>query len=212
MALILRMPLDQSAAAPTALPAALVRAALGVLARGGERVRPRTQDWAAGVIVIDGRSGSGKTSVAGQLSRALTIGGVRGLQLAHLDSWYQGWSGLGTGTRITEGLLAGRRVGYPTWDWPTGRVSGFVGLDRRRPIIIEGAGSLTRESAAGADLRIWLEVGVPDPAMEAAVRKRRALDRDGDGFRPWWDMWAEQEVRHVRDHDPRALADIVLET
>jgi hypothetical protein len=39
-----------------------------------------------------------------------------------------------------------------------------------------------------------------------AARKRRALDRDGDGFRPHWDRWAAQEERHLERDDPRTLA------
>ncbi|GAB3624689.1 hypothetical protein GCM10027418_27740 [Mariniluteicoccus endophyticus] len=64
--------------------------------------------------------------------------------------------------------------------------------------------ALTPASAAYADCTVWLE-------LDAAERKRRALARDGDAFAPWWDHWAAQEAEHWRTHDPRALADEVVE-
>jgi anthranilate synthase component 1/para-aminobenzoate synthetase len=43
---------------------------------------------------------------------------------------------------------------------------------------------------------IWLEAA-------PAVRKRRALDRDGETFAPYWDSWAAQEdAMLAREHTP----------
>ena len=63
---------------------------------------------------------------------------------------------------------------------------------------------LTRASSALATLRVWLE-------LDESTRRARALRRDGATYEPWWDVWAEQEERHLAIEGPRALADVVVE-
>ena len=71
-------------------------------------------------------------------------------------------------------------------------------------VIVEGAGSVTRASSALATTRVWLE-------LDRDERRRRALACDGAAYEPWWDVWAEQEERHLARHAPRTLADIVVD-
>lgn len=221
------------------LPALLVSTAVGVLARGvrplgGARARsaggPRA--WRAPVVLIDGRSGSGKSTLATLLAREARTAGVRGVRVARLDSWYPGWHGLARGSAITEALLrglprpggpgplrlmgAGVQPAYPAWDWERDRVARSVPLDPSLPIIVEGSGALTPLGARAADLRVWVEVG-PSAAVdpegdEPGVRHTRAMARDGESYRPWWDAWAAQEDAHLRGCDPRSLADLVVMT
>lgn len=231
------------ALAPTrAAPPDLVRAALALHPsrpapfgpRGPRRPDVETRPsglWRAPVIVIDGRSGSGKSVLSARLAEALRTagGGVwRGVQVAHLDSWYPGWHGLEAGTALTEDLLT-RVPAFPEWDWARGRIRRWVRLDPGRPLLVEGSGALTRRVRAASDLRVWVDVAGPGDIDEgapaapagagrdlagrgtpaAAVERRsRALERDGDTYRPWWDAWAAQEIRHIERHRPRALADL----
>ncbi|MDQ1578127.1 MAG: hypothetical protein QOE21_814, partial [Microbacteriaceae bacterium] len=51
---------------------------------------------------------------------------------------------------------------------------------------------------------IWVE-------LDAATRKRRALDRDGDAYRPHWDRWAAQELAFAEREHPSELADLVVD-
>jgi len=171
--------------------------------RDGDRGARRR--WRAPVVVVDGRSGSGKTTLADQLAPALRTAGLAGAQTLHLDSWYPGWAGLGKGTRITEELLTGVRRSWPQWDWAADRVARLVALTPGVPLVVEGAGALTAPTAAVSDLRIWVDA-------EVGERHRRAIERDGDAYRPWWDMWARQEERHLALHRPRTLADVVVRT
>lgn len=161
--------------------------------------------WNAPVIVIDGRSGSGKTSLANQLAAALQAQDPSDVQVLHLDSWYPGWDGLEEGTRITEQLLTGARGSWTQWDWVRNRPGRTVSLIPGRALVVEGAGALTASTAAVSDLRIWVDA---DPRQ----RYRRAMDRDGDSYRPWWQMWSRQEERHLARHRPDLLADLVVWT
>ncbi|PID97738.1 MAG: hypothetical protein CSA82_02710 [Actinobacteria bacterium] len=187
--------------------------------------------WRAPVVVVDGRSGSGKTTCASLCAQAMRSAGVSGVQLVHVDALYPGWSGLSAATEMLSALLTGsamRRVGYWAWDWQRSRPGHWVQLDPFKPLIIEGAGSLCPATAAASDLRIWVDVqsssARPHPFQSdlriwvdveangngTQVRRSRALKRDGDTYRPKWQMWAEQEDEHIVRHRPRSLADIVI--
>lgn len=179
-----------------AFDAALDAAAAGVhaAAAGTGRV----------AVLIDGRSGAGKTTLAARLAESWS-GPV---EVVALDDLYPGWDGLEAGaetarTDILEPWHAGLPARWHRWDWSRS----MPGESRMTPagltLIIEGSGVLTAASAALAPIRVWLES--PEPA-----RRERALARDGDTYRPHWERWAGQEVRHLDRDDPRALATIVV--
>lgn len=151
------------------------------------------------VVLIDGRSGSGKTTLGAALASLL------GAQLVGLDDLYPGWHGLQAASdAVSSTVLRAADPGYRRWDWEASMPSTWRALDASAPVVIEGAGSLTRTSAPLATLRVWIE-------LDAPTRRRRALARDGAAYEPWWDVWAAQEDVHVARDDPRSLADVVLQ-
>lgn len=159
------------------------------------------------VILLDGGSGAGKTTLAHRLRRTLTaqLGVPGGVQLVSLDDCYPGWYGLAQASEwVWQTILAPDNPGYPTWDWQQNRTSGWVPLDPNRPIIVEGCGALTRRSAPLATTRLWYD-------MPASERKRRALGRrGGKEFRAWWDAWAAQEQALWAVNQPWELADWIV--
>lgn len=188
----------------------------GVARKHGERPLPGSRRWRAPVVLVDGRSGAGKTSFATECVRLAPLVGVHCLQVLALDSLYPGWHGLAAATSLVESLLTGvpRLVTpgvLPLWDWAEGRVGAWRRLDPSRPLLVEGAGALTRVTAAASDLAVWVEVTAPE-GHEASVRRERALARDGETYRPWWGTWADQERAHLTRHHPRTLADLVVRT
>lgn len=150
------------------------------------------------VILIDGRSGAGKSELATRLAAL-----IPGAQLVRLDDLYPGWDGLRAASRAVPLLLATAR--WRAWDWDADAPGALHVLDLSRPVIVEGVGALSRASRRRASLAIWLEA-------DDAERKRRALDRDGDTFAPHWDRWAAQEERFLAEEQPRRLADVVVRT
>lgn len=154
------------------------------------------------VVLIDGRSGAGKSSLARALVSRWPLRGR--VQLVALDSIYPGWDGLDDGVELARELIltphARGFVGvWQRWDWTTGEPAEAHAVDPSLPLIVEGAGLLTPATARLGDVRVWLE-------SPAASRRKRALDRDGDTYRPHWDRWARQEQRHVERDDPMRLA------
>lgn len=114
------------------------------------------------VVLIDGRSGAGKTTLANTL-----ICHHADWQLVHADDLYPGWSGLSAVWDLRD-LVARRR--YRRWDWYQNRFDDEVILNANRPLVIEGCGVLTPTNAPLASLRVWCEVSAP-------LRRHRALAR-----------------------------------
>jgi len=155
------------------------------------------------VVLLDGGSGAGKTTLARRLHRDLEAR-LGTTQLVSLDDVYPGWHGLAAASELVwQSILRPASPGYPGWDWARNQPSGWRGLDPQLPIIVEGCGAISHRSAALANVRIWCE-------MDAGLRQERALGRDGDGYRPWWDTWAAQEAAHWQANEPWELADLIV--
>lgn len=155
------------------------------------------------LIVIDGRSGAGKTTLARELARARPA-----FSVLSLDQLYPGWDGLSRGADAAiSGVLAplakGRAGRWRGWDWDAGEPADWNEIEPGTPLIIEGAGILTPAASVLAPVRVWIEA-------DDDLRRERALRRDGATYEPHWERWAAQEQDHLRIHDPRSLATHVV--
>lgn len=154
------------------------------------------------VIAIDGRSGAGKSSLAALLGDEL------GVPVVALEDLYGGWDGLERGidllvAEVLEPLRAGKAARVPRYDWVTREWGTPWVLEPPEVLIAEGVGAGARRAAAYASMLIWIE----EPA---SVRKKRALDRDGPTFIPYWDMWAAQEEAMLAREHTTERADLVI--
>lgn len=150
-------------------------------------------------VLVDGRSGSGKTELARGLVEVWPDA-----QLVRLDDVYPGWHGLAAGSALVhDEVLAGDPPRWTRWDWAAGRPAETHALDPSRPVVVEGCGALSRANRALADLGVWVE-------LEDGPRKERALARDGEAYAPYWDLWAAQEEEFLARENPRSLADLVV--
>ncbi|QCR42917.1 ATP-binding protein [Curtobacterium sp. SGAir0471] len=179
-----------SGSAPdAALVEGLAAAAAGTAAAAGRRL----------VVLVDGRSGTGKTTLGDALAARLGAGVV------HLDDVYPGWDGLRAAADAVVSDVLGTRSGYRRWDWGRSEPAGWVPLEPDAPLVVEGCGALSRASAPLATLRVWLEA-------DDEVRRDRAIGRDGEVFAREWERWAAQERAFIAAEAPRALADVVVRT
>lgn len=158
------------------------------------------------VVLIDGRSGAGKTTLARLLVERWPVQGR--VQSIALDSIYPGWDGLDAGAeRALDGILRPHGRGllgsWRRWDWESEADAESHAVDPALSLLVEGSGIITPATAKIADVTVWVDSAEPR-------RKARALARDGDTYRPHWDRWARQEDEHVRRDDPRTLATRVV--
>ncbi|WP_233189206.1 ATP-binding protein [Subtercola sp. Z020] len=152
------------------------------------------------VVLIDGRSGSGKS----ELATALAARWPETVTLIRLDDIYPGWSGLdAASTHLHDELLASSTPRWQRYDWVAGERAEWTSVNPTLPLIVEGVGSLSRQNAALATLRVWVE-------LDDDTRRTRALARDGDAYAPHWEHWAAQERAFIARERPAALADVTF--
>jgi hypothetical protein len=156
------------------------------------------------VVGLDGRSGTGKTTLAGRL--AVALGRV---PVVHLDDLYPGWDGLEAGVdRLLDGVLRPLATGAATvtefrWDWTADHDGEPLILPAADLTVVEGAGCGALRCTPYLSLLVWLEA--PE-----AQRRAQALARDGALFAPHWDRWAAQERAHFDRERTQARAGLVL--
>lgn len=151
------------------------------------------------VVLIDGRSGAGKTVLAEALAPRLDA------QLVSLDELYPGWDGLDAGSdAVHETVLRTHDPGWTRWDWAVGQPAQWHPLDPDRAIVVEGCGALSRANRALASFGIWIE-------LDAAERRRRFSQRDHGRFDGYWDRWAAQEDAFIGREHPRQSADLLID-
>ncbi|MEQ4520398.1 aminodeoxychorismate synthase component I [Pseudarthrobacter sp. B907] len=156
------------------------------------------------IIAIDGRSGAGKTTLAIELAARLRE--HHKVSLFHLEDIYPGWNGLAAGIeRYTATVLAPLRRGeaarWVSWDWER-HYDGETRMTQPAEIVlVEGVGAAAAAAAPYLDAVIWADSPDKD-------RQTRALARDGESYRPYWEQWARQEDEWLAADDVPSRADV----
>ncbi|QNV39555.1 hypothetical protein IDM48_09270 [Rothia amarae] len=161
------------------------------------------------VVGIDGRSGAGKTTLAANLAHLLGAD-FPAVTLFHLEDMYQGWEGLAPAIADWSSLVNQLRESdcgtWTGWDWETSTPLPRQKLCKKQepvePAILigEGVGAF----CADIDITCWVER--PDHERKAA-----ALVRDGETYRPFWDIWAQQEQELFKTQEHHySTADFII--
>ncbi|MEU8664397.1 dephospho-CoA kinase [Actinoplanes philippinensis] len=154
------------------------------------------------VLAVEGRSGAGKTTLARGVAEGL------GAPLIHMDDLYAGWDGLRAGVDalrswVLEPLATGSPAVWRRFDWAGGDYAEEHRVPDGEWLVVEGVGSggrVLRPYLAGV---VWVDAPV-------AVRKRRALARDGETYAPHWARWARQEDAFYAADEVREAADLII--
>ena len=154
------------------------------------------------LVAIDGRSCSGKTTLASDLEAAL------GATVVHLEYLYHGWNGLAAGVEtavsaVLQPMSRGDVAMVPQWDWYLGGWAEPMEVPVPKVLILEGVGAASSAVREYASFTIWLEVPESD-------RRSRAQARDWDTFADHWDQWAVQEDALFSAEGLPEQADLVL--
>ena len=158
------------------------------------------------VLAVDGRSSSGKTTLAARLRQVVT-----GSAVVHTDdvAWWHsrfGWAGL-----LIDGILtparAGRPVSFRPPPWDERKRPGAIEVPAGGPLlIIEGVGAARRESAPLIDVAVWVQ-------SDEREAERRNLARVGQpGGSPserHMRDWMAEEVPFLAAQRPWERADLI---
>ena len=160
------------------------------------------------IVLIDGRSNSGKSTFAKSLQERLFKQGESLPRVIHMDDLYPGWEGLSLGADylnrfILEPLTKKQTASWQQWDWAQNQRGAWMEFSGGTPLIIEGCGALGDRASSVAFFRIWLEAKEP-------VRQARWLEREGNLDK--FDMWAAQELDFYAREKSASLADLVIAT
>ncbi|MFE1751977.1 uridine kinase family protein [Streptomyces anandii] len=154
------------------------------------------------LVGVDGHAGSGKSTFAGELARALD-----GAPVVHLDDVAShdepfAWEGRLL-AEVIEPLARGRTARCPVYDWHARRFGPPRPLPPAPVILIEGVGAGRRALRPYLAHLLWMEL-----PPEAAWARGRS--RDGEEQREFWDGWVEAELRHFDEDPSRPHADLLV--
>jgi hypothetical protein len=149
------------------------------------------------IVAIDGRSASGKTTLARRLQAA-----VAGASLVHTDdiAWWHSmfdWAAA-MRTGVLEPLHRGADVSYQPPGWAARGRSGAVVVPARSTlVIIEGVGAGRRETADLVDAIVWVQTD-----LETSERRDQQRVRAGETSAELVESWAREELPFVEAQRP----------
>lgn len=154
------------------------------------------------LVAVDGHAGSGKTTFADRLARAL--GGAPVLRLDDIATHRElfGWTGR-LRAQVLDPLAAGRPAVYGVYDWQARAVTMRRTLPPAPVVLVEGVGAGRRLLRPYLARLLWMEV----PAAAAWARGRR---RDGPALAGFWDGWERAERAHFSADPSRPYAGLLV--
>jgi uridine kinase len=186
------------------MPAALSHAVMSyaALARRLRELPPSCGP--ARLVAVDGPAGSGKTTFAVRLARAVRA------PVIHSDDFPVPWDGPPDSwfgpldEQVLTPLRSGAAGGYRRFDWVRGEFGERVEVPPAPLLLIEGVAAARRPSAPLLAFTIWVEAPAP-------LRLRRGLARDGAAYEHEWRTWLRSEKQWFTRDDTRARADLLVD-
>lgn len=158
-----------------------------------------------GVVAVDGRGASGKSTLAARLAQA-----VPGAVAVHTDdvAWHHAffdWADL-----LRDGVLipvhAGQALQFRPPAWEARGREGAIEVPSGCPlVIVEGSGAARHGLTPWIDVVVWVQTDVEHA-------KTRGLVRDGGTpeAQAFWDEWMAEEVPFFALERPWERADVVV--
>ncbi|HET7800714.1 MAG TPA: hypothetical protein VFL38_09850 [Humibacillus xanthopallidus] len=161
-----------------------------------------------GVLLVDGRSGSGKSTIARRLADLFGGAVVHSDDLAwHHDAF--AWDDLAR-EHVIEPWRRGEAVDYRPPGWVARGREGSVAVPADVPVLVlEGVGAGRAALATEADVVVWVQSDRSE-ARERGLRRDVELGRTPDEAERFWDEWMEVEEPFLAADRPWQRAHLVV--
>ena len=154
-------------------------------------------------VGIDGKGGSGKTTLA-----AAVAAGLPAAVVVHVDDFarpsVETWERDRFVAQVLAPLAAGQPARYERWDWDTDASAGWAEVGVGVAVVVEGVSSTDVRLGVPWDVTLWVDA-------PHEVRLARALARDGEAMRQQWvDAWMPAEDAYEAAQRPQERVDAVV--
>jgi energy-coupling factor transporter ATP-binding protein EcfA2 len=160
------------------------------------------------LICVDGPAGSGKTTLAAAIRRAVPREMSR--RVVHLDDLYPGWDGLRAGVvhvaeAVVTPLAQGRPGRYRRWDWHASAPGPWMEVPLVDVLVLDGVGAGALAYDELITTLVWVEA-------DHGVRLTRGITRDGPASGDDFVAWMAREAPYLEEQRTRERADVVVRT
>jgi uridine kinase len=163
------------------------------------------------VIAIDGRSASGKSTLASLLQQAVPASAV-----VHTDdvAWnhsFFDWAGLLAGG-ILEPLRRARPVHYRPPGWEAHRRPGAIDVSANLGmVVVEGVGAGRRELAHLLDAVVWVQSDFAEAERRGVARDiAQRVNGDAEQSVRFWQEWMAEELAFIERQRPWERACVIV--
>lgn len=156
------------------------------------------------VVGVDGRSGSGKSTMGRRLAALLDA------PLVQFDDLLPGWDAMEPGPELVAAwvlkpLSQGDAGRYQVMNWEALRYEGTREVPWAPHVVIEGVGATCRDLAPYLAVGLWIDT--PLDVCETRVRARE----DWPSYAPFRAQCVDHENDYIAREDPAAAAHIVVD-
>jgi ABC-type dipeptide/oligopeptide/nickel transport system ATPase component len=171
------------------------------------RVRALLPEENHALVLVDGRSGSGKSTFAERLARLLDGAVVHSDDIAwHHDPIH--WEDV-----LVDGVIAPWRRGEAVYFRPPGWIvqgrPGAVEVPPRPVLVVEGVGAGRSGLAARAELVVWVQSD-RDEARRRGLQRDVEFGRTAKEAEAFWDEWMRAEEPFLAEDRPWSRASLVV--
>lgn len=164
------------------------------------------------LVAIEGFGGSGKSTFAAALARALGSAVVVPIddfivkEHATEDSWERAFDLQRLERQVLEPASTGMPIVYQRLEWGTNSLSADITLGDSNVVIVEGISAYHPSIERYYHYTIWV-----DTPISIAAARGRARDA-GNENEKHWDLWARNDLRYRQRYHPEARAHAVVST